>query len=496
MKWSFIVFCIYLGALFFFDQRIPGAWVESLLGRLVPGNIVIHVDSLSFGFRHGIYVRGLKVYDSTRADPTEAVITADSIGYYPLFHRLRIEGLSYLRLPDSYYDGVNTDRNQRLECSFPEIDELQVVLIRPDVLGIRPERLDFRVESTARRMDFRPMHLIWPDADVNMTVDGFCYIDLDRQEVYGEIDGLAKQPHIRPLLETLDVSVAFPYFDGFTEVPEPCKSWCAWKVDLVRSDFDLWLDLHPVLGKYNDVPLVKADGKIHLHNCTRDNCLNYVTTVGPVTAVDAKGRLLDGSVVVVGTNRNVTVDVNAKSSQPLAHVLRVAGFTGDYVDSSVFGDSECRLQFRFPRAMTNNYEVMNGFGHFSVKNGQLMRLKGFKGLIEAMPSIAPAVTWLSDSTQASCDYVIENGVLKSDNIYIEGTLFSIKMFGKLDIAKNEQDFTVRVQFAKKDSIVGKVLHPLTWPFTKLLLEFRVTGSPEHPKWKYLSVVDRVIEVVK
>ena len=33
-----------------------------------------------------------------------------------------------------------------------------------------------------------------------------------------------------------------------------------------------------------------------------------------------------------------------------------------------------------------------------------------RGLLDAMPSIAPAVSWFTDTTQASCDYVIENGV--------------------------------------------------------------------------------------
>ena len=55
---------------------------------------------------------------------------------------------------------------------------------------------------------------------------------------------------------------------------------------------------------------------------------------------------------------------------------------------------------------------------------------------------------------------------------------------------------MRVQFAKNDSMVGKILHPLTWPFTKLLLEFKLTGSPDRPEWKYVSVVDRVVEAVQ
>ena len=187
--------------------------------------------------------------------------------------------------------------------------------------------------------------------------------------------------------------------------------------------------------------------------------------------------------------------IDAKSTMPIADILRIGGFEGEYVSRDVVGESECKLQFRFPRSMTNNYEVLNGHGHVEIRNGQLMRMKGFRGLLKAMPKIAPAISWFTDSTQATSDYVIENGIVKTDNIYIEGSMFSIKMYGQLDTKTGELDYTVRVQFTKKDSIVGKVLHPLTWPFTKLLLEFRLTGTAEDPQWEYISVLDRVLDAV-
>ena len=496
MKWCFIVFCVYLGSLFFREERLPGRWMGVFFDRCLPENLMLQMESVSFGFRHGIHVRNLRLYDSAAKDALTPVVSADLIGYYPLSRFLRIEGLRYVRLPDGYYEEGNHERNERVEAVLPDFGRLSVTLVRPDILAIRPEILTFDMVGSPTRIDFEKMHLVWPDQDARMAVDGFCYVDLDKQEVYGEINGLARQAHIRPLLVAVDVPVALPYMDGFTDVPEPCKSWCAWKVDLVRADFDLWLELHPVLGKYNTVPMRKADGKIHLHNFTRGDCLNYVTTVGPITGTDTEGRYLDGTVTITGTNRHNTVVVDAKSSQPLADVLKIGGFTGDYVGEDVFGDSECRLTFSFPRSMTNNYEVLNGSGHVSVRNGRLMRMKGFKGLIDVMPSIAPAVTWFSDSTQASGDYTIENGVVRTDNVYIEGTCFSIKMYGWLDTVRNRQDFKVRVQFAKSDSMIGKILHPLTWPFTKLLLEFRLTGNPENPKWEYVSVIDRVVEAVQ
>ena len=496
VKVTFIVLCVYLGSLFFREEHVPGSWVEALLRHVVSDPLVIHVDSLSYGFRRGIVLSGVRLYDSSCKDPLKALAGADEIAFNPFGRDLRAVRLFYSRLFDGYYEPGSTDRDEPVETEFPDIGRFHVTLVEPDVLGIRPARLVCDVDVAPRRIDFSSIVLDWPDGVGRSGVRGLCYLDLDRQEVYGEIEGTATTAQIRPLIVTLDVPVALPYMDAFTEVPEPCPSKCAWKVDLVRSDFDLWLDLRPKLGKYEGVPMKSASGKIHVHNCTRDDCLHYVTTVGPIVGTDTEGRYLDGTVVVVGTNRQNTVTVKAKSSQPLADVLRIGGFEGDYMDRDVIGETDCDLEFRFPRAMTNNYEVLNGRGHVTVKGGHLMRMKGFKGLIEAMPSIAPAVTWLSDSTQASFDYVIRNGVLKTDNAYIEGTCFSIKMEGWFDAVRNTQDFTVRVQFAKKDSLVGKILHPLTWPFTKLLLEFRLTGSPQDPKWKYVSVVDRVMEAVK
>jgi hypothetical protein len=59
--------------------------------------------------------------------------------------------------------------------------------------------------------------------------------------------------------------------------------------------------------------------------------------------------------------------------------------------------------------------------------------------------------------------------------------------------KDDLDFVVRVRFMRDDSILGKYfIRPITWTFSKLLMEFKVTGSLDEPKWKYISIVDRVL----
>jgi len=497
MKWTFIVLVVFLLAIVFCETPISTDVIERLFENYTPPNYIMHVDSVSFGLRRGLHVRGLKIYDSERANPTEVLAGADEIHFYPILRRLRVIGARYPRLPDSYYAPGNLEKNQPVECVLPELGKFTLELERPDILAVTPSRVRAEVEVLHDRVLVDRIRLDWPDIDEErMYLDGFCHVDFTKQEIRGEVRGTAKQKHIRPMLVALDVPVALPYFDGFTEVPGKVPASCGWQVNLINNDFDLFLDLHPTLGKYNLVPMKHADGKIHLHIYTRGTSLNYLQTIGPIEAVGLEDRPLKGTVIVSGTNGYNRVEVNAESGLPIADILKIGGFTGDYVGEEVFGDSKCKLEFRFPRAMTNNYEVLNGEGHIVVRNGQLMRMKGFRGLIAAMPSMAPAVSWFTDSTQASCDYVIENGVVKSDNIYIEGSLFSIKMYGEFNAVTGELDYTARVQFTKKDSMIGKILHPLTWPFTKLLLEFKLTGTPDNPKWSYITVIDRVWEAVK
>ena len=499
VKFSFVVVSVLFAAVFIFlgvlvvcDVPLPASLLERGFSRIAPTNLVLRVKSLSFGFSGGFKAAGVSITDLSTGHGGRFLAGARKVELDLLGRRLTVEGAKYPRLPDSYYEPGNHEKNERVEVDLPHLPRFSLVLVRPDILSVCPEKVVADVEATPGRVEVDRIRLDWPDADERMRLDGSCVVDFVRQEVVGSVEGKATQALIRPMIEALDVPVSLPYMDAFTEVPCGIPSSCAWKVNLVNNDFDLDLGLHPTLGRYNGVAMKRADGDIHLHVYTRGDWLNYRHVFGPIVGVGANGEPLEGTVRVSGTNGYNVVQVDAKSALPVADLLKVAGFTGDYVGDDVVGESSCSLEFRFPRSMTNNYEVLNGSGHVEVKDGMLMRMKGFRGLLALLADKVPGVSWFTDSTQASCDYVIENGVVKSDNIYIEGSVFSIKMYGSFDAVRDALDFTVRVQFTKKDSMMGMILHPLAWPFTKLLLEFRLRGSPSSPEWSYITVVDRVV----
>ena len=156
------------------------------------------------------------------------------------------------------------------------------------------------------------------------------------------------------------------------------------------------------------------------------------------------------------------------------------------------GDVECALHLNGPMA-TNCLERLGGNGYIKISNGHLAQLNLFMGLTRLLAEEVPGVDQVVNQSEASATFLIENGVLRSRDVLIEGALFSISAIGEYDIVRDNLDFVVRVQIMRKDSILGKyLLRPILWPFTKLLLEFRLSGSAENPEWDYISVLDRVL----
>jgi len=261
VKWAFIVFCVFLGSLFFRDQQIPSEWVVSAVSSRIPASMVFKCDSASFGFRHGAKVVGVRLYNREMADPLKPVLSVDSVSVDFILRRVRMVALKVPRLHDGYYEPGNLERNERVEAVLPRIPSFRLLLVRPEILGVAPDRVRATVAVKPRKVDVSDVHLVWPDIDRRMELDGRCCVDLVTQRVYGEVRGEARQANIRPMIVALDLPVVLPYMDAFTGVAEPVRAACRWDVNLVNSDLRLGLDLHPVLGCYNGVPMRQVDGE-------------------------------------------------------------------------------------------------------------------------------------------------------------------------------------------------------------------------------------------
>jgi len=91
------------------------------------------------------------------------------------------------------------------------------------------------------------------------------------------------------------------------------------------------------------------------------------------------------------------------------------------------------------------------------------------------------------------DFTIRDSVLHTDNLLLEGDIFSISARGTYNIAADKLDFTIRANIFKQKTIAGRITRLVTLPFTRLLLEFKVFGSLENPDWSYVNIIEKITE---
>lgn len=570
VKIIFIVFCVFLGTLFFRQQRLPGDWVEAICDRLSSERIVITCDSASVGFVDGFHFDNLRAYDRERRDNLVPLFSSDSVSLFLFPRKVRIVGAKFQRLHDGYYfpdpedsptlpDGEGDFDIAKLE--LPRMPSFTLELIRPEILGIAPEKVVAQVSVELQKVDVQSIRLDWPDQDTRMWLDGYCTVDFGSQLVIGEVTGTARQEHIRPLLVALDLPVSYEYMggypdtgtSGFTEVIGPVPASCFWKVDLATSELNLEIDLHPVMGRYNNVRLQRADGKVGVHVYFTDEYMGYDISVGPLTAVDLKGRLFGGQLTVHGTNNLDVLEFDAHSELEKQDTLDIMGYLNEgtldtfkcetparvtakgifncndvNIPNNDFGGHiECdkgeflgedftdlKLDYRLVKSeitftnitakgvvggdasgfavfhvpIAEGDEEFYGHGSVRIENGKLVQIPLFSVLTTAMAENVPGIEKLVNQSEARCDYTISNGVFRTENLVVEGALFSIRIKGSCDLTTDDIDFVAHCTVMKEESVLGKYLiQPMLWPFTKLLTEFEVTGKATDPKLRNKSV---------
>lgn len=171
----------------------------------------------------------------------------------------------------------------------------------------------------------------------------------------------------------------------------------------------------------------------------------------------------------------------ACTNTPLPDLAEAFGFeVGD-----VTGVLDGRVGLSGPIG-TNVVGKLNGGGRISCQARRLAHMKFFSGLTSFLAKKVMGGAHLEeaaslDFSRAACDFSISNGVLRTDNLLIEGRVLSIVAAGSYDIPDKRLDVSVRVKLLKWD--LGGLTKPISW-VSESLLDFKVTGSLEDPQWAY------------
>lgn len=332
-----------------FEQRVPGWALEWITARLSSQGLLVRVDSATFRLPRGLRLNGLRVFDRSKiqtvpflsAGRVELKLALGRIPWRPdrFIREVVVTELSFPRLPDGYYipDSIEfpgqpdfREVNAPLNVTFPRLAPFRLVLIRPDVLSVRPACVTVdSVVSYPRLLKLSGIFIQWPDVDVSMTLDGETICDLYAQNVRGNVHGQARQPNIRPMLGTLEITNCYQFIDAFTGVVTPVDATCQFDVNLINNDLHIFLDLHPTGGSYRGVPFKDAHGLVDVRVFVRDTYQNARIVVGPVTANFPGGRSMEGTVIYENTNDIGYVTFDVRSTVSLSNALAVADVLTD-----------------------------------------------------------------------------------------------------------------------------------------------------------------------
>ena len=236
-------------------------------------------------------------------------------------------------------------------------------------------------------------------------------------------------------------------------------------------------------GRFFGIPLVKAHTTFQLRS-------DYTTFTDAVASMPHGGSLTgNGLISFPGFDSTrarfrVSVDGTDISLEDMATTL---GF--DVSDRHGRLSGHVELEAPLTTALADR---INGKATLKIKDGRLARLNLFAGLTDYLAQKVPGISSLVDQSNAEMECVISNGVLHASKVNVSGDVFAITGQGTYSIPDDNLDFTVRVRLFRNDSIIGRIANPITWTFSKLLMEFKVYGPIKNPKWKYISVIERLL----
>ena len=126
---------------------------------------------------------------------------------------------------------------------------------------------------------------------------------------------------------------------------------------------------------------------------------------------------------------------------------------------------------------------VTGAGQANVRGGLLFQTRLFSGLSAILSKVIPDFT-LFAQTDATGQYSLHHGQMVSRDIELKGTVFSVKAAGSYSFA-GALDYRVQVQLLRSGPVAA-IVRLATLPVTRLL-EFRLTGTFEEPRWRPVNL---------
>ncbi len=231
---------------------------------------------------------------------------------------------------------------------------------------------------------------------------------------------------------------------------------------------------------------------LRVKDVTADLEINgYTARLDRVSGISASGGKVTGEIAFAFPNYSATSTMfTAKAN---FSNLDLSDFTPVFrLTNTRAGTMSARVTLD-GRASERTIPTLSGEGHLSIRNGLLHRLPLFAGFTDYLAANIPGVSALVNQSSGSMNFTISNGVLRSENVLVEGDLFGMQGRGACDLDSESLDFVVRANIFREKTFAGRLTRLVTLPFSRLLLEFKLSGTLKNPEWQYVSIIERITE---
>ncbi|MCL2104955.1 MAG: AsmA-like C-terminal region-containing protein [Kiritimatiellaeota bacterium] len=146
-------------------------------------------------------------------------------------------------------------------------------------------------------------------------------------------------------------------------------------------------------------------------------------------------------------------------------------------------------------ASENMLGSLNGEGTMKVDDSVFVRIPLFAGLTDWFANNIPGISSVVNQSSIKLDCRITNGVAVTENMWVEGNVFSVRCKGSYALDTNVVNGVARVNILREQTLVGRILHLITTPITSVLLDFRISGIASEPEWAYITFVEKLVDTI-
>ncbi|MBP5544703.1 MAG: hypothetical protein ILM98_11545 [Kiritimatiellae bacterium] len=143
---------------------------------------------------------------------------------------------------------------------------------------------------------------------------------------------------------------------------------------------------------------------------------------------------------------------------------------------------------------TNTLSSLSGTAEAHARNAAITRIPLFAGLTDFIARNVAGIDLLVMQSDSDVTISVTNGLATVERFSIDGNMMSLVSKGKwrLDAEGMPVEGVAQVRFFHSRSLMGILARIVTLPVSKLM-EFRVYGPFERPKWDYIGLIDRLAE---